>query len=76
VSLNVSAQPKEQWRGGIYENSDYARFSFFLDGKKGVFDAENRTGNGLPKMRSFKFTDVDTAVRKFTQWANKAMASL
>jgi len=76
VSLDVSAQPKEQWRGGIYENSDYARLMFTLDGRKGVFDAEYNSGNGLPRMRKFTFTDVDTAVRKFTQWANKAMASL
>jgi hypothetical protein len=59
VLLVVSLQPKSEWKNGILENSDYARFHLSMDGT-----LEHFSGHGLGKMRKTKFKSAGEAAKK------------
>ena len=59
IMLTVSADPKENWENGIFENSSYRRFSIYNDGT-----VENFVCSGLDKVRKFNAKSVDNLIEK------------
>ena len=62
IMLVGSTTTKENWQGGILENSDYRRFSIHNDGT-----VENFTTSGLNKVRKFTAKSVDDLITKLNK---------
>jgi len=62
IMLAVSTTTKENWANGIFENSDYRRFSIDNDGT-----VENFTTSGLSKVRKFTAKSVDNLIEKLNK---------
>jgi len=62
IMLTISAEPKEYWGNGIFENSPYRRFSIHNDGT-----VENFVCSGLDKVRKFNAKSIDNLIEKLNK---------
>lgn len=62
IMLAASTTTKENWANGIFENSDYRRFSIENDGT-----VENFTTSGLSKVRKFTAKSVDDLITRLNK---------
>jgi len=62
IMLAVSTETKGNWQNGIFENSNYRRFSIFNDGT-----VENFTTSGLNKVRKFTAKSVDDLITRLNK---------
>jgi hypothetical protein len=62
IMLAVSIEAKENWKYGIFENSNYRRFSIDNDGT-----VENFTTSGLDKVRKFTAKSVDDLIERLNK---------
>jgi len=62
IMLAVSTTTKENWESGIFENSQYRRFSIFNDGT-----VENFTASGMTKVRKFTAKSIDDLINRLNK---------
>jgi hypothetical protein len=62
IMLAVSTESKGNWLNGIFENSNYRRFSIENDGT-----VENFTTSGLDKVRKFTAKSVDDLITRLNK---------
>jgi hypothetical protein len=75
IMVTVSWQPKDQWKQGILQNSNYAMFSFYQDGtveqfQLSVYD-ERMMRIKASKWRKTKVKSMDDFVSKLNTYIEK-----
>lgn len=70
LMLAVSLEPKDKWENGIFENSQYARFSVEGDGEIKQFSPFR----GKDKFRKTMVKDLDSAIQKIVDYLRKVSA--
>lgn len=75
IMLRLSWQPKDQWKQGILQNSNYAMFSVYRDGtveqfQLAVYDARMQRMK-VTKWRKTKVKSLDDFVTKLNAYVEK-----
>jgi hypothetical protein len=71
IMFNISLDPKEEWKGGIYQNSRFAQFSFHHDGRvKCIAGGSRHEGWNF---RSTKIKSVQDLLRKLQKFVDVGM---
>ena len=63
ILLTISFDPREQWKNGYIENSNYCRFHWLHDGTLYNFAGYNRNKDA-PKFRKCKAAEVAAVLSK------------
>jgi hypothetical protein len=77
IFISLSLEPKEQWRGGIYENSNYIRFMLDDDGTLELHNAQytfSQAGVRFRKQHAKSMADALNRIEKFVEAAKQSIA--